>query len=326
MKNDVNIDNPIFVMGTGRSGLSPIMDLLAYHKAFAWPSQFNSRHPKNFKWSYLSRLVDLPFINSSRLKYRRFPIHVEAFPMWNNLFFGFRRPFRDLTADDVTPLVRSKFRDAVHKMMKYQGKPRFIAEYSGWSRIGFLKAIFPEAQFIHIVRDGRAVANSLTHVGWWAGWEGIYKWRWGQPDQELLEKWEHYDHSFLALAGIHWKILINNIVEQSNLLSADELLVVRYEDLVEEPFKEAYRCIEFCGLDPDCPRYTKHLQTVKIVNANQQKFRIPAWQGNMTKKQIDMLNDLLEKELVLFDYLQHSTDNTQQNVVPRRVSNVVVSP
>jgi len=303
MKDNFDVDNPVFVMGTGRCGLSPLMDLIAYHKMFAWPSQFNDRHPENFKWSFLSRLVDLPIVRSSRMKYSRFPIHSEVFAMWNSLFFGFGRPFRDLTADDVTPYVMSKFRDAVYEIMKYQGKPRFIAEYSGWSRMGFLKTIFPEAKFIHIVRDGRAVANSLTNVSWWMGWEGMYKWRWGVPNQDLLEKLAEYDQSFLALAAIHWKMLINNILEQSKALSPEDILVVRYEDMVKDPFKEAYRCIEFSGLDKDCQKYKKHLQTVKIVDANQQKFRIPAWQENMSQKQIDMLNDLLEEELVYFNYV-----------------------
>ena len=60
--------------------------------------------------------------------------------------------------------------------MKYQGKREFIAEYSGWSRIAFFNEIFPHCRFIHIVRDGRAVANSLLNVSYWKGWEGIHKW------------------------------------------------------------------------------------------------------------------------------------------------------
>jgi len=308
MKDQINIDNPVFVMGTGRCGLSPLMDLVSYHKAFAWPSQYNNRRPGDYRISFLSRIVDLPWINGSRLKHRKFPKHFEAFPLWNNLFLGFRRPFRDLVADDVTPQVRKKFRNAVYSMMKYQGKTRFIAEYSGWSRIDFMKAIFPEAQFIHIVRDGRAVANSLTNVSYWEGWEGVYKWRWGIPSQELLAKLEKYDSSFLAVAALQWKLIINNIIEKSNLLPPKDILLVRYEDLVKEPYKEAYRCIEFCGLEKDCPKFKKHLMTVKIVNANQQKFRIPSWRDNMSQKQIDMLNDLLEDELIYFNYLEaHST-------------------
>lgn len=302
MEDNLN-DGPVFMIGTARSGLTPLMNLIAYHKAFAWPSQYNARWPKMHQASLLSRLVDIPPL-SSRLKFKRFvPTHSEAYQLWNDSFHGFEEPFRDLVADDVTPYMKLRFQNTVKDITKYQGKTRFIAEYSGWSRIEFMKCIFPDAKFIHIIRDGRAVAHSYTNVHWWRGWKGIYRWRWGVPSQDVIEQLQKYDYSFLALAAFHWKILINNITEKSNLLPADELLVVRYEDLVEEPYREAYRCIEFCGLDKDCPKFTKHLSTVKIVDANRTKFRIPPWRENLNQRQINMLNDLLETELTQFGYL-----------------------
>ena len=296
--------NPTFIIGTGRSGLTPLMNLIAYHRAFAWPSQYNARWPKIHRVSILSRLLEIPPF-SSRLKFAShiIPTHAECYELWNTCFRGFTEPFRDLVADDVTPYAKSRFQHTVENIMKYQGKSRFIAEYSGWSRIEFIKCIFPEAKFIHIVRDGRVVAHSFTNVQWWRGWQGVYNWRWGLPDQDLQEKLKQYEYSFLALAAIHWKMLINNILEKSDLLPEEDLLVVRYEDLVKDPIAGAYRCIEFCGVDKDCPKFKKHLSTVKIVDANKNRFRIPPWKENLNEKQIDMLNDILEKELTLLNYI-----------------------
>ena len=302
MNNSNN--SPIFVIGTGRSGLTPLMNLIAYHRAFAWPSQYNARWPKIRQLSVLSRLVEIPPFNS-RLKFgpHLVPIHDESYELWNDCFRGFKEPFRDLVADDVTPYAKSKFQKTVGDIQKYQGKTRFIAEYSGWSRIEFMKCIFPKAKFIHIVRDGRVVAHSFTNVQWWKGWLGVYNWRWGMPDQDLLEKLKKYDYSFLALGAIHWKILINNILAKSNLLPEEDLLVIRYEDLVKDPVEETSRCLEFCGVDKDCPKFKKHLSTVKIVDANVKKLRIPPWRENLNQKQIDMLNDLLKEELAQLNYL-----------------------
>jgi hypothetical protein len=301
--NNAN-NSPIFVIGTGRSGLTPLMDLIAYHRAFAWPSQYNARWPNIHQLSTLSRLVEIAPL-SSRLKFASYiiPTHAESYELWNDCFPGFKEPFRDLVVDDVTPYVKSRFQNTVDDILKYQGKTRFIAEYSGWSRIEFMKCIFPKAKFIHIVRDGRGVAHSLTNVQWWKGWLGVYNWRWGVPDQDLLEKLKKYDYSFLALGAIHWKILINNILEKSDLLPEEDLLVVRYEDLVKDPVGETDRCLEFCGVDKNCPKFKKHLATVKIVNANENKFRIPSWKENLNQKQVDMLNDLLEEELTQLNYL-----------------------
>lgn len=304
MRNEESaLTDPIFVMGTGRCGLTPLMHLISYHKDLAWPSQYHERFPDRYKVSYLSRILDLPFF-ASKVKYWRFvPRHSETYRLWNNQFHGFARPFRDLVGNDLTKSVKGDFRHAASQIKKYQGKKRFIAEYSGWSRIDFMRAIFPDAQFIHVVRDGRAVANSFINVNYWRGWEGIYKWRWGVPKEDLLRKLEKYNYSFLALAGVHWKILINNILEKSTSLPKDNILVVRYEDLVEEPEKVAYKCLVFLGLDTECRKFKKHLSTVRIVNANKYRFRIPAWRDNISEKQEDMLNDLLEEELVRFGYL-----------------------
>ncbi len=296
------VDRPVFVVGTARSGLTPLMDLIAYHKDLAWPSQYNKRFPNRHSISILSRIVDLPLFNS-RLKYRKFvPTHDESYPFWNQLFYGWSAPFRDLVADDVTPTIKRKFLHAVSEVIRFSGKKRFIAEYSGWSRIGFLNAIFPDARFIHIVRDGRAVANSYTNVHWWHGWRGVYGWRWGVPPEPYLAKLEEYGYSFLALAAIHWKMLINNILNTSASLGDERVMLVRYEEMVKDPQAMAAACLEFMGLDSDDKRFRKHLSTVKIVDANHKTFRIAPWKDNVTAKQLEMLNDLLGDELRRLEY------------------------
>jgi hypothetical protein len=267
-----SITQPVFVIGTGRCGLTPMMDLVSYHEAFAWPSYYFNRRPTQLSLSRLSRLVELPLIRGSRLKYRKFPRHDEAFPFWQALYPGFARPFRDLAAADVTPPVRKKFEQAVHAILKYQRKPRFIAEYSGWSRIEFIREIFPDAKFIHIVRDGRAVANSLINVHYWRGWHGTQQWRWGMLPEEM---------QLLPPADVH---------------------VVRYEDMVSEPLAAADAAIRFCGLDPETVPFRQHLRSVRIVNANQQTFRIPPWESSVTAAQKQMLTELLEPELRQFNY------------------------
>ncbi len=299
------IERPVFVIGTGRSGLSPLMDLIAYHRDFAWPSRYNNTFCKHLWMSAFSRLLDIPLLNS-RWKFRLAPYvprHTESYRLWTSLFYGFGRPIRDLGSGDVTPLVRANFHKAIGTILRYQGKPRFITELSGWSRIGFLKEIFPDAQFIHIVRDGRAVANSLIHVDWWLGWQGVYKWHLDVPDSELMRLWEKHDRSFLTLAGIYWQLLINNILEKSAQLESKNILVVRYEDLVKDPRQKAKECIEFAGLDANCRRFDKHLTTLSIVDANQTNMRIPSWRRNLTAEQIEMLDELLGKELRYFGYL-----------------------
>lgn len=296
------IDRPVFVIGTGRSGSTALMELIAYHEAFAWPSQYNDRWPRTHQWSLASRLVDLPIVRTQR-RLRFVPKHDEAFALWNSCYPAFARPFRDLVADDVTPYVRQRFRATVADVTRYQGKTRFITKYTGWSRIAFVRAIFPDARFIHIVRDGRAVANSLLSVDWWQGWEGVYRWRWGVPSQEILDALARYDDSFLALAAVQWKILIRNICEKSSALPDKDVLVIRYEDLVSAPKREVKRFVDFCAPGKVDPRLAAHVAAFPMVDANTTARRIAPWQDNITKAQMDMLTDLIGEELEWFGYL-----------------------
>ncbi|MGZ4430370.1 MAG: sulfotransferase family protein [Gaiellales bacterium] len=300
------VDRPLFVIGSGRSGLTPLMHLIAYHPDLAWPTQYTRRFPGRYRIAAAARLVELPPFNS-RLRFSKYvPVHDEAYPFWTKLYFGFAAPVHDLTAADVTPHIRDRFHHAVGQMIRHQHKRRFVAEYSGWSRIAFLKAIFPDAQFIHVVRDGRAVANSLINVRWWDGWRGVHNWSWGTPSPEDMEKLEHYDHSFLALAALHWKIVVSNILEQSGPLGEHEVRLVRYEDMVRDPTGTAVECLEFAGLDPSSPRLLKHIESVPIVDANRFTRRIPSWRENMTAAQIEMLNDIIGDELIRFGYLERT--------------------
>ena len=278
------------------------MDLIAYHNKFAWPSQYNNRYPNRYYLSLLSRLVENPLFNSS-LKYKRFvPKHEEAFGFWNNSYHGFSRPSKDLTANDVNDIIKKNFHQAVSRILYYQNKSYFIAEYSGWSRIEFMNEIFPNVKFIHIIRDGRAVANSLLNVDYWLGWGGIEKWRWGMINPILKEIWKKYDYSFLALAAIQWKILVNNIKEKIEILPKENYLIIKYEDMVKSPIETANYCLDFLGVDSQNNKFKKHLSTVKIVDANNIRLRIPPWKNSLTKKQIIMLNDILEEELKYYNY------------------------
>ena len=111
-----------------------------------------------------------------------------------------------------------------------------------------------------------------------------------------------YNHSFLALAAIEWKTLVNNITSESESLSHDRFITIKYEDMVKNPLKIANDCIDFIGLDKSCEKFKKHLNTVKIIDANNSKFRIEAWKDSLSNNQINMLNDILNTELEYFSY------------------------
>ena len=66
---------------------------------------------------------------------------------------------RDLRAEDVTPWLAERYQLFFKERRSAQEKPIFIHKYTGWSRMSFFSRIFPQAKFVHVIRDGRAVAN-----------------------------------------------------------------------------------------------------------------------------------------------------------------------
>lgn len=296
---------PVFVIGTGRSGLTPLMHLVAYHPSFGWPSQYHSLFPKSYKWGILSRVLDFIPAGSKRKFSRVVPTHSEAWAMWHHCFYGFDEPFRDLTQADVTPYVKDRIQKAVLSILRYQGKKRFIAELSGWSRVRFLKEIFPDARFIHIVRDGRAVTNSLIHVNYWRGWQGIHNWRWGIPKTNYISLLEKYDYSFTAMAAVQWSMLVENIRLETTKLNSNDFLLIRYEDLVARPREETLRCTKFCGVEENLSRFERHLSMAiktQIIDTNSVTHRIPPWRSNFSESDIKMLNEIMANELAQFGY------------------------
>jgi hypothetical protein len=128
-------------------------------------------------------------------------------------------------------------------------------------RIPVLRSAFPEARFVEVVRDGRAVAYSLSRVEWWPHaqlwWAGVTPTEWARR------------------GGDPWELCARAWVEEvgavaAGLTDADptQVLRIRYEDLVADPLPslEAIAC--FAGLGPD-PSWRAELPEIAFPNRNE---------------------------------------------------------
>ena len=79
------------------------------------------------------------------------------------------------------------------------------------SYIDLIAEIFPQAQFVHIVRDGRDVALSM------------------------LEKWGHKAHFDIYFAARRWADRLRRAQASARRLGQDRFYELRYEDLVADP-------------------------------------------------------------------------------------------
>jgi hypothetical protein len=86
--------------------------------------------------------------------------------------------------------------------LKLRRRPRFISKDPGDSlRVSILDEIFPEALFVHIIRDGRAVVQStVRNLRQRGEWYGIKIPGW----QALV------DRPLVETAGMQWRVTVES--------------------------------------------------------------------------------------------------------------------
>lgn len=290
----MKVTKPIFIVGTGRCGSTAFHRILGTHPQLMWLSGFAEEFPHRPSWNRWAVTA-----MGSPLLRRIFGTRIkpgENYGFWYTHAYGFAEPGRDLVRSDVTPRVRKQVHAAIEPMLSPQ-RSRMLVKLTGWSRIGFLNEIFEDAKFIHIVRDGRAVASSLLHINqWqWRGWYGPYSWRYGPLSAEDQATWEASNRSFVVLAGLQWRIHTRAIEAGRQALDPKRFLEVRYEDFCEQPLETCRRVLEFAELQ----RSADFEQDVKSTRIKDMTAR---WRVDLDAEQQAMLTDLLREDLQRYGY------------------------
>jgi hypothetical protein len=288
------VAKPIFIVGTGRCGSTAFHRLFGAHPQLMWLSGFAEEFPSHPEWNRWAvtavgnRLIRSIF--GKRIK------PGENYGFWYAHAYGFAEPGRDLVAADVTPRVRRQLHRVFERMLTRR-RHRLFIKLTGWSRIGFLNDVFPDAKFIHIVRDGRAVASSYLHINeWqWRGWYGPSNWRYGPLSPEDQAAWETSGRSFAALAGIQWRLHTRAIETARAGIDPERYLQVRYEDYCADPVSVCRGVVDFAELAWD-PAFERRVRSAKISDMTSR------YRKDLSPEQVAMLTTLLRADLVRYGY------------------------
>jgi hypothetical protein len=288
------VKRPIFIVGVGRSGSTIFHRMFSEHPNVAWLStrlcdQFPDKPSAN---RLLMEVIDYPIVG--RFLRERFRTG-EGYRFWEYHCPGFRQPCRDLVSGDVTHAIRERIPAAMSEITTSK-RSRLLLKITGWPRIDFLREIFNDAIFINVVRDGRAVVNSMINVDWWWGWRGPQNWRWGELTPLQREEWDKHDRSFIALASIEWKILMDAMDQAKRFVNGDNIMALKYEDLCSAPVSVFKGVVEFCGLEWS-REFEASITRYKLRNTNYK------WQNELTSDQQQMVQSIIRDQLELYGYL-----------------------
>ena len=233
------VQKPIYILGTGRSGTT-IMGLL-FHL-----------HPQ------------CGFLNEPKAMWHAIYHQEDLIGSYTRGYAAYR-----LDEADASPEVREAARRLFGFYLFKTGARRVVDKYPEMIfRIPFLRAVFPDAKFVFLVRNGQDTLRSI------ASWSEKHT---DRSSPEVRDWW--------GVNGRKWKLLLEQIVARDELLAPrmDELAafkrhedmaavewvvtmregksgmnkfpeaihLVRYEELIQNPEHTLAALLDFCELSQD---------------------------------------------------------------------------
>ncbi|GIU85506.1 MAG: hypothetical protein KatS3mg009_0021 [Acidimicrobiia bacterium] len=242
----------VFVIGTGRCGSTVVHEVLARNPDVAFLSNLEDRLGPAHLVSRWNQPVHAAFGHRLTRKGRpRFAPSEGYRALAREVSPLLVDPDRDLTAADATPWLAARTQAFFRRRAERQRRAVVLHKFTGWPRAGYLHAVFPDARFVHVVRDGREVAASWLTMPWWQGRRGPAGWGFGPLPDHYAREWEESGRSYVLLAGLAWKLLMDAYERARSSVPAAAWMDVRYEDFVREPAAVVARVCRFAGIRRD---------------------------------------------------------------------------
>lgn len=269
MTSDHASTAPVFLIGAPRSGTTLLYKCLALHPGYSFISNYNERLPRWEQASLLNRIsARLPaarrkvwfggsggnayVYNEHRpFLYKLLPMPTEG----ESIFARCGLPEGPLPTDAPAGAEANALRGIFEDLRRYGGGQRLLCKrIANNLRLPLLAEAFPEATFVLLNRDGRAVANSLRKVNWWPDfWVFWYG--------STTRQWEAAGGDPWELAARHWVEEIEAIERGLDAVPPDQLHTVTYEAFTTDPVAHLTAIAERTGL-PASPGWLAELRAL----------------------------------------------------------------
>jgi hypothetical protein len=269
-------DAPIFIIGHWRTGTTLLHEFLVLDDRHTYPNTYECLEPNHFmltEWFFLRcprflmpsrRPMDNMPAGWDRPQEDEFALCMMGQPSpYLKIAFP-NRPIPELASFDLENLSprrlaawKRSFVGFLRRVTTKKPKRLVLKSPTHTCRIKTLLEIFPDARFVHIVRDPRIVFPSTVHL-WKSLWtaHGLQ-----QPNFQGIE--EYVYRNFLHL--------YEKLEQDENLISPERFHELRYEDLVRDPLGETERLYDKFGLgqfDRVRPKLNQYLTSLADYRTN----------------------------------------------------------
>jgi hypothetical protein len=256
-----------FLVGAGRSGTTLLYKLLCLHPGVAYISNYENRYgwfPAGVAPRAVADRIDAKlhawFNRGGNAYFTDRPWLKKLFPTPNEGESVFRAcgvPLFPRAGDLPDAATAERLSARFEQMRTGAGADVFLSKRTANNRrIPYLDAIFPAARYLHLVRDGREVTQSLSTVDWW---DGHTVWWDGRTAREMEQSGEPR----LAICARNWVRELQELRTQLLAVPGDRLLELRFEDLLDEPLVELERAVRFLGLE-FTPQYRAAIASLQL--------------------------------------------------------------
>lgn len=256
------VKQPIYIIGTGRSGTTILGVVLSMHK-------------------------QIGFLNEPKaLWYSAYP-NEDVIGSYSNKAGNFR-----LSENNLTEKVKSNFRKLYAAYLCSILTERVLDKYpEAIYRLPFLKGIFRDAKFIFLIRNPwdtcfsianwsvrKGIEGDIVKEDWW----GVNDLKWKIMLEELVKKDEillPYFNQIQAFtedkyrAIIEWYLCMKEGLKIKEKYHADVLLV-KYENLTDNPKQILNEILQHCQLNNDPVMFSYAGEVLKPA-PNKPKFELP---------------------------------------------------
>ena len=284
----MNLNKPIILIGTQRSGTTML-------------GRFLSMHPHIAYW-------------------------VEPNPIW--IWGNERLPDDVMTIKHARPEVVVHIQEQFSTFTSHAGKQRFCEKTpNNCLRLKFVKSVLPDALFIHIVRDGRAVVRSSEKKRTKGHGLGaikrrirevpIKKWPmyfsklrdeiccqmlgrslpWHGPRPTSWNIWQE-KYSPLEVSALQWVHCVKRARKDSVDIGSRQYLEIRYEELMLQPASTFNRILEFAAL-----RTNNTL--IDFVSQHVDQSCMNKWRDEFKEDELDLIRPHMESLMNEIGYGWH---------------------